>query len=444
VNKLKLKSIDVAVDQIVPHPENVRQGDVGAISQSLEKHGQYRPIVVQESTRHILAGNHTYRAAVSLGWKKIAAVFVDVDDETARRIMLVDNRLNDLATYDEDALVALLSELAKTEDGLEGTGYSGDDLDDLIAAMDDTPPMKPDRDSVPDTVRAICSLGDIWILGQHRLIVGDSTDPDTYARLLDGKPAQAVWTDPPYNVAVEGKAGTIMNDDMATAEFAVFLRSVFTALAQHTAKGAPIYVAHSETERAAFTNAFLEAGFKLSSVIIWRKSSMTLSRSDYQWQHEPILYGWREGAGHKWHGGRKRTTMAEADFDAVTQIDDHTWHMSVGNQLLVISGTDLTVEAFESTVLEISKPKSSDLHPTMKPVGLVARHLLNSTRTGATVLDPFGGSGSTLIACQETGRAARLIELDPHYADVICGRFQQQTGIKPVHALTGAEADWLL
>lgn len=444
MNKLSLKSADVALDSISLHPENVRQGDVGAISESLAKHGQYRPIVVQQSTGFILAGNHTYKAAAALGWKKISAVHVDVDDEQARRIMLIDNRLSDLASYDEDALVALLTELAKTADGLDGTGYDGDDLDDLIAAMDDTPPAKPDADSVPDKVRAICSVGDIWILGRHRLIVGDSTDPAVLSAVLDGKQAQAVWTDPPYNVAYSSKAGSIINDDMASAEFVLFLQSVFTAIAGVMAKGAPIYVAHADTERAAFTNAFLGAGLKLSGVLIWRKQSLVLGRSDYQWQHEPILYGWKEGAAHKFYGGRKRTTMAEADFDCITQVDDHTWHMAVGDRLLVVSGSDVNVQAYETTIVEMPKPKASDLHPTMKPVHLIIRHLLNSTRSGALVLDPFGGSGSTLMACEEVGRDARIVELDPHYADVICGRFQQATGIQPVHAITGSKADWLI
>ena len=443
MNKYTLKSTDVAVDSISLHPENVRQGDVGAISESLAKHGQYRPIVVQESTRHILAGNHTFKAAVALGWSKIAAVFIDVDDEQARRIMLIDNRLSDLASYDEDALVALLSELAKTEAGLDGTGYDGDDLDSMIAALDDTPPIKPDADSVPDNIRAVCSVGDVWLLGRHRLIVGDSTDPEVLSAVLDGKQAQAVWTDPPYNVAYSSKAGSIMNDDMAAAEFAMFMRSVFTALAGVMKKGAPIYVAHADTERAAFTNAFLEAGFKLSGVLIWRKQSLVLGRSDYQWQHEPILYGWKEGASHKFYGGRKRTTMAEADFDCVTQVDDTTWHMAVGDRLLVISGSDVNVQAYETSIIEMPKPKASDLHPTMKPVALIVRHLLNSTRSGDVVLDPFGGSGSTLIACEETGRAARLVELDPHYADVICARYQQATGVLPINERTNATASWL-
>jgi DNA modification methylase len=444
MNKLSLKSADVALDAIALHPENVRQGDVGAISESLAKHGQYRPIVVQQSTGFILAGNHTYKAAAALGWKKISAVYVDVDDEQARRIMLIDNRLSDLASYDEDALVALLSELAKTAEGLDGTGYDGDDLDDLIAALDDTPPVKPDADAVPDKVRAICSVGDIWILGRHRLIVGDSTDPEVLSAVLEGKQAQAVWTDPPYNVAYSSKAGSIINDDMASAEFVLFLQSVFNAIAGVMAKGAPIYVAHADTERAAFTNAYLSAGLKLSGVLIWRKQSLVLGRSDYQWQHEPILYGWKEGAAHKFYGGRKRTTMAEADFDCITQVDDHTWHMAVGDRLLVVSGSDLTVQAYETTIVEMPKPKASDLHPTMKPVHLIIRHLLNSTRSGALVLDPFGGSGSTLMACEEVGRDARLVELDPHYADVICGRFQQATGIQPVHAVTGSKGDWLI
>ena len=243
---------------------------------------------------------------------------------------------------------------------------------------------------------------------------------------MDGKLADLVWTDPPYNVAVEGKAGKIMNDDMGSGEFRDFLRSVYASYYAVMRAGAVIYVAHGESERAAFTDCMVEAGLKLSQVLIWVKQSATLSRQDFNWQHEPILYGWKEGAGHYFCG----------NFTLTTVIDDDVDLKSMKKEQLIDMINEIRNKA-SGTIIRHNRPTKSDLHPTMKPVALVERMIEWSSNPGEIVLDLFGGSGSTLIAAQKANRQARLMELDPKFVGVIVKRWQEFTGKQAIHAETG-------
>ena len=255
---------------------------------------------------------------------------------------------------------------------------------------------------------------------------GDSTSVDAVKTLMDGQLADMVWTDPPYNVAIKGKAGTIMNDDMADSAFAQFLFEMYTAMYTSMQPGAVIYVAHADSERANFTQQFLAAKFKLAQVLIWVKQSATLSRQDFNWQHEPILYGWKPGAGHYFCG----------DFCLTTVIDDDVDIRKMTKPQLLEMVNELRTE-HKTTVLRHNRPTKSDLHPTMKPVALVERMITWSSKPGETVLDIFGGSGSTLIACEKIHRASRLMELDPKYCDVIVKRWEAFTGKQATHAVTG-------
>ena len=229
--------------------------------------------------------------------------------------------------------------------------------------------------------------GDLWLLGNHRLVCGDSTKPETYSLLMDGKAANLVVTDPPYNVNYEGSAGKIKNDHMAGDAFYQFLLDAFTQMEKVMAQDASIYVFHADTEGLNFRKAFTEAGFYLSGTCIWKKQSLVLGRSPYQWQHEPVLFGWKKSGKHAWYSDRK-----------------------------------------QSTIWEFDKPRKNSDHPTMKPIPLLAYPIVNSSMTGCVVLDPFGGSGSTLIACEQTGRVCRMAELDEKFCDVIVRRFIQQVG----------------
>lgn len=413
----ELKEFATPINDLKPHPNNVRQGDIGAISQSLKQHGQYRPIVVQRSTGFILAGNHTYKAAISLKWKQIAATYVDCDDEQALRILLIDNRANDLASYDDSALVEMLKGLMDTELKLEGTGFDPDDLDQLLKDLDmeSGNAIEGDPDAVPDDAPSKTVPGDVWLLGNHRLMCGDSTSPTNIERLMSGKKADIVWTDPPYGVNIQEKDMAqaevrkrrkdglgVMNDHLKGEELRIFLNAALSNAYAETKAGGAWYVA-SPSGDLMYQFCRVLADLKVwRHSIIWVKDMFTLGRADYHYRHEEIFYGWKEGAGHIWHGDRK-----------------------------------------QDTVWEVARPKRSPEHPTMKPIELITKALNNSSSTGDIVLDPFGGSGSTLIAAHQTGRTAYLMELDPHYCDVICKRFQQATGITPIAEATGNEHSFI-
>lgn len=391
----------VPVSELKPHPRNVRQGDIGLITESLRQHGQYRPIVVQTGTNLILAGNHTYKAACQLKWKTIEATFVDCDDDQALRILLMDNRANDVANYDDHALAEMLKEMIDTELKLDATGFDPSDLDDLLRdlELETGNPITGDPDEVPDDAPAITVTGDVWLLGDHRLMCGDSTSPTDLDRLMAGKKADMVWTDPPYGVAYVGKtkdALTIQNDALNPEELTQFLRDSLGNAAEQTKPGGVWYVA------APSGNLFQCFSIPLTELEIWKhtlvwvKDTFVMGRADYHYRHEAIFYGWKPGAAHKEPPDRKQ---------------DSVW--------------------------EIPRPKRNAEHPTMKPIELITRAINNSSSTNDLILDPFGGSGSTLIAAHQTGRTAYLMELDPHYCDVICKRFQQATGITPIAEATG-------
>lgn len=400
----KIEHTIVDIDSVEAHPKNVRQGDIGAISESLKAHGQYRPIVVDKRTNRILAGNHTWKAAKALGWQQINAGFIETkDDDEALRILLADNRTTDLASYDDSGLAELLKQLSETDIGLEGTAFDGDDLDSLLKDLGHFA-LPTDVDEIPEQVPAISKLGDVWLLGNHRLVCGDSTDEKQVALLMQNKEADLVWTDPPYGVAYVGKtkdALTIENDDMDIDALQAFLTKAFSAGYAVTKKGGCWYVA------APSGNIFQAFSIPLTNLNIWRhtlvwvKDTLVMGRADYHYKHESIFYGWKEGAAHQTPPDRK-----------------------------------------QDTVWEIPRPKRSTEHPTMKPVELIMRAIQNSTNEKQIVLDLFGGSGSTLIAAQETNRIAYLMELDPHYVDVICARYQKHTGNQPILEATGKPHDF--
>ncbi len=387
-----LQTQTLPIFRLHPYPGNPRRGNVEAIKESLEQNGQYRPIVVNRPTMEVLAGHHTLEAARQLGWEEIAVTFVDADEERAKRIVLADNRTNDLAGYDSEALAELLSELPE----LSGTGYDEDDLDVLLAELgraqpgdDEPPPLPPAPNTRP---------GDLYELGEHRLLCGDARDPSAYRALLADERADLLWTDPPYGVAYEGKTRARLRiEGDSDAGLSELLTESFARADEALRPGAPLYVAHPGGARSLlFGRAFTERGWQLRQTLVWVKDALVLGHLDYHYRHEQILYGFKPGerrlgrGAEGWHGG-----------DA------------------------------ETSVFEIDRPRAAREHPTMKPPELVERCLRNSTRPGAAVLDPFAGSGSTLVACERAGRRARLIELDPRYCDVIAERFERLSGQRP-------------
>lgn len=414
-----LRELAVPVESLVAYRTNPRRGDVGRIAESLAVNGQYRPIVVRRETNEVLAGNHTLLAARQLGWPEIAATFVDCDDDQAARIVLVDNHTNDVAGYDDTLLLELLQGL----DGLEGSGFTQAELDELLNAAGGEPEKRTDPDDVPlPPKKPVSRDGDLWQLGPHRLVVGDGTDPAVVALACGGAKADLVVTDPPYNVAYEGKTGealTIANDSMDGDAFGTFLGDLFAAALASTKKGCPIYVFHATAESVNFMQAMVDAGWSYKQTLVWVKDRFVLSRQDYHWQHEPILYGWKPGAAHRWYGGFTPTTLID-DGKAPSE-------MSKAELLAIVRQVYATTDAIRE-----DRPSVNGEHPTMKPVALVTRLLENSSRAGDLVLDTCGGSGSTLIAAHGVRRRAALVELDRTYADVICRRYQEHTGVMPL------------
>jgi site-specific DNA-methyltransferase (adenine-specific) len=386
----------VEVDRLATFHRNPRRGDVAHIAESLSVNGQYRTICVNRGTLtgrplEVLAGNHTLLAARQLGWRNIAATYVDVDDERATRIVAADNRTADLGDYDDRLLLELLAELPD----LEGTGFDPGDLEDLekVLAGQELPEAgATDADDAPDVpAEPHCATGDVWELGPHRLVVGDSTSVGTWDALLAGEVADAVWTDPPYGVSYVGKtkdALTIEGDGAEGIE--ALLRAVLPLALTATREGAVWYVTSPPGPLMLTFGAVLSDLGVLRQVLIWSKDVLVMGHMDYHARHEPIFYGWTPGTAHHTPPDRRQTT-----------------------------------------VHEVPRPKRSTTHPTMKPIELIDLHLTNSTDPLDVVVDPFGGSGSTLIACHRLNRRARLIELDPGYADVICRRYQEHTGTQP-------------
>lgn len=399
----------LGVESLSTFEGNPRRGAVDQIAKSLEKHGQYRPIVVNAGTltgrrNEVLAGNHTLLAARSLGWSLIDAAIVDVDEATAKSIVASDNRLADLGDYDDQALFELLDSL----EDLTGTGYGDTDVEALRRDLF-PPEVLSDPDEAPSVpADPISEQGQVWVLGQHRLLVGDCTDLDLVRTLVLDSPPDCVWTDPPYGVDYVGKtkdALTIQND--GAGGLAPLLTAAFSVFPEVCNPGAAVYVAHADTERITFEQAMKDAGLLVRQNLVWVKNTLVLGRSDYHYKHEPILYGFVPAeSGRLGRGGER-------------------W---LGDNA-------------QTTVFEVDKPPRNAEHPTMKPVALIDAMLANSLPGGGVVFDPFAGSGSTMIAAHNRGARSLLVELDPRYADVIIRRFQQHTGTVPM--LDGQQVSFL-
>lgn len=422
-------------DHLVPYGNNARthpEWQVTQIANSIAEFGFTNPIIIAPDNS-IIAGHGRLMAAQRLALEEVPCIRIEhLSDAQRRALILADNQIAANAGWDEAMLAEELAALAGEGFDLDLLGFSDEQLGDLLGELpdDDVPPAQPgDEDHVPDAPAIYTSApGNVWLLGDHRVMCGDSTSLVDVEALCDGALVDACWTDPPYNVNYEGSAGKIANDNMGDAAFATFLRDAFSAAAGVMRAGAPIYVAHADTEGLNFRRAFRDAGFKLSGCLVWVKPSLVLGRSDYQWRHEPILYGWKPGAAHSWYGARDKTTVVEAKGEAIRIMADGTIQVDVGDQVVVISGEKLAMQSVDGSVIRHDKPARNGDHPTMKPVGLIRRMLDNSSVRGDTVLDLFGGSGSTLIACEGTGRKARLMELDPRFCDVIVLRWQELTG----------------
>ena len=385
---------------------------------SIQEFGFTNPVLIDEQNE-LIAGHGRIMAAELVGMDSVPAIRLkglSADQKKALRI--ADNQLALNAGWDLKLLASEIESLAAADFDIDLLGFDSKFLDALFEEEpeDDDFIVDDEEDGAPGDY--VSEYGDVWLLGEHRVMCGDSTSVDDVVQLMGGVQADMVWTDPPYNVAYEGQDGmTIENDDMNDADFATFLREVFSSAFVVTKEGGPIYIAHADSEGRNFRSAMTEAGWLFKQCLIWVKNQFVMSRQDYHWQHEPILYGWKPGAAHYWYGDRNKSTVIDDDVDL----------HELGREELVRLVDDLR-NALNTTVYREAKPTSSDLHPTMKPIALVQHHIQNSSERGDVVLDLFGGSGTTLIACERSGRINRSMELDPRYCDAIVQRWQANTG----------------
>jgi len=391
-----LQVVTWPVEKLIPYARNARTHSAEQVAQvaaSIAEFGWTNPILAG-ADGIVIAGHARLLAARKLGMAEVPVIVLDHLTESQRRaLVLADNRLALNAGWDEEMLRVEMAALVEDGFNLEMVGFTDDEIADLLREPEDVHAGNTDDDAVPETPEAAITVpGDVWILGEHRLLCGDATQLADVEKVLAGGLADMVFCDPPYNVnygatmkdKLRGKKRKIANDDLGQ-DFEEFLRDACVNILAVT-KGA-VYICMSSSELHTLQKAFREAGGHWSTFVIWAKNTFTMGRSDYQRQYEPILYGWKEGTDHFWCGARD-----------------------------------------QGDVWFVKKPVANDLHPTMKPVELVERAVGNSSKGRDTVLDPFGGSGSTLIACEKTTRQARLIELEPKYCDVIIRRWQEFTG----------------
>lgn len=400
-NEPKLRVETLSVETLIPYARNSRthsEEQVAQIAGSIREFGFTNPVLI-DANNGIIAGHGRVMAARKLGLTEVPCIRLGHLTESQRRAYVIaDNKLALNAGWDEELLKLELVGLQEEGFDLDLTGFSTDEIAALLAVT--TVEGNTDPDDVPEPPADPVSVpGDLWIMGKHRLLCGDSTSIDALNRLCENQLVDLWLTDPPYNVAYEGKtkeALKIKNDAMADEDFRQFLRDCYVAADAVMKPGAVFYIWHADSEGFNFRGAAKDAGWKVRQCLIWEKQTMVMGRQDYHWKHEPCLYGWKEGAGHLWASDRKQTTL-----------------------------------------LKFDRPSRNAEHPTMKPVALFEYQLLNNTKGGDIVLDSFGGSGTTLIAAERNGRVARLVELDPKYCDVIVKRWQDFTGKKAIHEETG-------
>ena len=383
----KKKTVDLLPAEYNPR-KDLKPGDAEyeKLKRSVEQFGYVEPVIWNKTTGRVVGGHQRLKVLIDMGYTEVDCVVVELNEEKEKALNIALNKIS--GEWDKDKLALLITDLQGADFDVSFTGFEPAEIDDLFKDTLYDKIKEDDFDVSAELEKPVFSkCGDVWTLGRHRLVCGDSTKTDTFDLLMCGKKANLVITDPPYNVNYEGSAGKIKNDNMADDKFYNFLLDAFINTQNAITDDASIYVFHADTEGLNFRRAFSDAGFYLSGTCIWKKQSLVLGRSPYQWQHEPILFGWKKKGRHQWYTGRK-----------------------------------------ESTIWEFDKPKKNGDHPTMKPIPLLAYPIMNSSLTNSIVLDPFGGSGSTLIACEQSDRICYTIELDEKFCDVIVKRYIEQVG----------------
>jgi len=432
----------VKINELKPHPKNPRVHPDSAIDKlvrSIKEFGWTNPILVS-TDGYILAGHARLKAAEKAGIEEVPVIYLPLEGAKAEAYLIADNRLQDETDWDYEKLKDLLQDLDTGEFDIELTGFDVDEIEELIAqfAPEESEVEEDDFDpeeNIPEI--PVTQPGDLWILGRHRLLCGDATRPEDVARLMNGNTADLVVTDPPYNVDYGSKAESInkygyafsnrhiANDCMSEHQFTDFLASAFKNMADNLKSGGAFYIWHASTTLYEFETALRLNNLKSRQQLIWNKNSFVLGRQDYQWKHEPCLYGWKDGAAHYFIDDRTQATVIE---------DKGLDFKKMKKEELVALLKEIFSDKVSTTVINEDKPMRSAEHPTMKPLKLLERLIKNSSRPGELVLDTFGGSGSTMMTCEQLNRTCYMMELDPIYCDVIIKRWENFTGQKAVLA----------
>lgn len=412
-----MQIIEKSIESIIPYDKNPRFNDeaVKYVAESIQQFGFKVPIIIDQDNV-IIAGHTRLKAAKELGYETVPCVLADdLTPEQVKAFRLADNKVAEYSEWDMDLLQSELMEIESID--MESLGFEEMEELDTAEAVDDgydpEPPEEP-----------ISKPGEIYQLGNHRLMVGDSTKAADVEKLMGGNLADLVVTDPPYNVAIENSQGMkIENDDMDDSAFLKFLIFAFENLEKNLKPGGAFYVWYASREHINFETALNECGLSVREQLIWNKNTFILGRQDYHWKHEPCLYGWKEGAMHYFINDRTQSTVI--DFETLE-------FEKMKKDALIKLLKFIFSEETKKTVIEENKPTVNDLHPTMKPIPLIGKQIRNRSKPGEKVLDLFGGSGTTLIACEQMNRKCFIMEYDPKYADVIIDRWEQYTGKKAV------------
>lgn len=411
IKHISLEEIKAYEQNALKHP----QEQVDKLANIIKEYGFKVPILL-DSNLIIIAGHCRVLAAEQLGLTEVPCVIADdLTEDQIKALRIADNKIREGSFWDDDILKAELRELTAAGINMDLLGFDFEELEKMFPEEDFYPGEVVEVDEPELEEESFTQLGDMWFLGKHRLLCGDSTKEEDVQRLMGGEQADLMMTDPPYNVNYTSEDGkSIMNDNMSSSEFYQFLLAFYKNSYNVLREGAAYYIFHADSETKAFRGALEEAGFKISQCLIWVKNSFNLSRQDYNWKHEPCLYGWKLGKGHYFI----------EDYTQDTVLESVRNFKGLGKKELVniITGLERQLEQY-STVIREDKPHRSDIHPTMKPLKLLARLILNSSKKGDIIIDPFGGSGSTLMTCEQIDRIARTIEFDPKYADAIVKRY---------------------